>query len=98
MLEIPEYTFSDYSRVAIDVEDDYKTHRSILVEQDEGEVMVLFYEDVPFNDPSWVIGTYTIDEYLDLIDNTDWIKDNTLQGEIDYIKAHRGSKSIKARV
>ncbi|MFO8175402.1 MAG: hypothetical protein R6T96_14035 [Longimicrobiales bacterium] len=94
LIIMPEYTFKGYTRVIADIENGSKVHRSMLIEQKDSEVLVLFYEETPSSDPRWTIATDTIEGYLALLEEISWLGNNVSNKSKKWLKHHLNRENI----
>jgi len=77
------FDYADSKTAIANISSDGKIHRAVLTD-DEKKVIV--YESQNLNYPRWGIYAVVLTEYLEIIDEVDWIRKNLTEEEKEMLQ------------
>lgn len=77
------FDYADSKTAVVNISSDGKIHRAVLTD-DEKKVIV--YESQNLNYPRWGIYALKITEYLEIIDEVSWIRNNLTEEEKELLQ------------
>lgn len=78
------FEYGDSKTVVANINNDGKIHRAVM---SDDEKYVIIYEYQQQSYPRWGIFVLSLSEYLEIIDEIEWIKNSLSNEEIEFIKS-----------
>lgn len=78
------FEYGDSKTAVANINNDGKIHRAVM---SDDEKYVIIYEYQQQSYPKWGIFVLSLSEYLEIIDEIEWIKNSLSNEEIEFIKS-----------
>lgn len=78
------FEYGDSKTAVANINNDGKIHRAVM---SDDEKYVIIYEYQQQSYPRWGIFVLSLSEYLEIIDEIEWIKNSLSNEEIEFIKS-----------